>query len=124
MKGFSGLIHLWSSYKLNKLLKQYEMEMAQSEDSFWPPRQLYSEAQAPFPELREGFTDMSLLEEHKEIIQIILAGLFSSVLTTMNLKQLSTYTCIIFKFKQSIWRIFGCKQDLILCQKLGIQEER
>ena len=31
------------------------------------------EAQEPYPELRQGFTDVKLLEEHKEVLQVILS---------------------------------------------------
>ncbi|MCM4172844.1 GAF domain-containing protein [Arenibacter sp. TNZ] len=109
MKGFSDKISpLDHHISFNKLLKQYD-EMAQSEDSFLASKASYIlKAQAPFPELREGFTDMSLLEEHKEIIQIILQDLFSSVLTNNEIKTASTpYTDIIFNSSNRFERILA-----------------
>ncbi|MDL5510894.1 GAF domain-containing protein [Arenibacter sp. M-2] len=98
MKGFTDKISpLEHHISFDKLLKQYD-EMAESEDLFSASKAKYIlNAQAPFPELRNGFTDMSLLEKHKEVIQIILQDLFSSVLTNNEIKTATTpYTNITF----------------------------
>ncbi|MBC8766536.1 GAF domain-containing protein [Arenibacter sp. BSSL-BM3] len=107
MKGFTDKISpLEHHISFNKLLKQYD-EMAQSEDSYLASKANYIvNAQAPYPELREGFTDISLLEKHKEVIQIILQDLFSSVLTTNEIKTASTpYTNITFNSSKRFERI-------------------
>ena len=73
----------------NKLLDHYE-EMAQSENTFLASRAKYIlEAQAPFPILREGFTDISLLKEHKEVIRLLLQDSFSETLTHNEIKAAS-----------------------------------
>ncbi|MCM4163756.1 MULTISPECIES: GAF domain-containing protein [unclassified Arenibacter] len=98
MKGLSEKISpLEHHISFNKLLKQYD-EMAQSEDSFLASKARYIlDAQAPFPELRNGFTDIAILEKRKDVIQIILQDLFSSVLTANEIKTASSpYTDIIF----------------------------
>ena len=81
--------------------------MAQSEDSFLASKASYIlNAQAPLPELRDGFSDISLLEKHKEVIQIILQDLFSSVLTNNEIKTASTpYTNIIFNSSKRFEKI-------------------
>ena len=42
-----------------------------------------------YPQLREGFTDISLLETHAEIVQIIVADAFSAVLSENEIKAIS-----------------------------------
>ncbi|MFK5974065.1 MAG: hypothetical protein QM485_12410, partial [Flavobacteriaceae bacterium] len=50
----------------NKLLEYYDV-MAKSDDAFLAAKaKRILEAQAPYPELRDGFSDMSLLKKHKE----------------------------------------------------------
>ena len=107
MKGFTDKISpLEHHISFNKLLKQYD-EMAQSEDSFLASKASYIlNAQAPLPELRDGFSDISLLEKHKEVIQIILQDLFSSVLTNNEIKTATTpYTNIIFNSSKRFEKI-------------------
>ena len=48
------------------------------------------DAQAPYPELREGFTDLSLLETYKDVISIILEDSFAPILTKNEIKTAST----------------------------------
>jgi hypothetical protein len=63
-----------------KLLEHYDV-MAESDDPFLVSKAKYIlEAQAPYPELREGFTDITLLEKHEKVIKIMLQDLFTSVL--------------------------------------------
>jgi len=64
----------------NKFLEYYD-ELANSEDPFLATKaRRVLDAQAPFPELRDGFTDLTLLEKHKEVIDIILEDTFSDIL--------------------------------------------
>ena len=107
MKGLSEKISpLEHHISFNKLLEQYD-EMADSDDSFLATKARYIlNAQAPFPELREGFNDITLLEKHKEVIQIILQDLFSTVLTHNEIKTAtSPYTDIIFNFSKRFEKI-------------------
>ncbi len=65
----------------DKLLQQYDT-MAQSDDTSLSSRAKYIlESQAPFPELRDGFSDIKLLEKHKDVIRIILQDSFAEVLS-------------------------------------------
>ncbi|MEX0360515.1 MAG: GAF domain-containing protein, partial [Allomuricauda sp.] len=83
----SPMHHLVS---FNKLLGHYD-EQLKSKDKHLVERAKYIlDAQAPFPELRDGFTDLSLLDKHKDIIGIILQDTFSSVLTQNEIKTAST----------------------------------
>ncbi|MDC6365499.1 MULTISPECIES: GAF domain-containing protein [Flavobacteriaceae] len=85
--GESPLVQLVS---FNKLLEHYD-EQAKSKDKYLADRAKYVlDAQAPYPELREGFNDVSLLEKHKDIIRIILADTFAPVLTQNEIKTAST----------------------------------
>ena len=73
----------------NKLLEHYDV-MAKSDDKFIAEKAKYIlNAQAPYPELREGFTDVALLEKHKAVIKIILQDTFSEVLTKNEIKTAS-----------------------------------
>ncbi|MBQ4913002.1 GAF domain-containing protein [Maribacter sp. MMG018] len=90
----------------NKLLQKYEV-MAKSDDEFLArkARRILA-AQAPYPELREGFTDTSLLEKHKDVIQIILQDVFSEVLTDNEIKAASLpYNDVIFNSSRRFKKI-------------------
>lgn len=81
----------------NKLLNHYD-EQLKSEDKSLAERAKYVlEAQAPYPELREGFEDLSILEKRKDVIRIILADTFSEVLTNNEIKTASIpYANLVF----------------------------
>lgn len=73
----------------NKLLKYYDV-LAESEDEFLAAKaKRILDAQAPYPELREGFTDLSLLEKHEDIIKIIFEDTFSDILNQNEIKTAS-----------------------------------
>ncbi|MEP4947668.1 MAG: GAF domain-containing protein, partial [Flavobacteriaceae bacterium] len=83
----SPMLHLVS---FNKLLEHYDNQL-KSKDKFLANKAKYVlDAQAPFPELREGFDDVELLNKHKEVIGIILADTFSPILTLNEIKTAST----------------------------------
>ena len=70
----------------NSLLKYYD-DLVNSPNTYLAERAKYVlEAQAPYPELREGFSDLSLLEKHKDVIKIILEDTFAPVLTKNEIK--------------------------------------
>ena len=124
MKGLSEKISpLEHHISFNKLLKQYD-EMVESEDSFLATKARYIlNAQAPYPELRDGFKDITLLEKYKDVIQIILQDLFSSVLTTNEIKTASSpYTDIIFNSSKRFEKILAAAGPNYL-PKIRNQEE-
>ena len=70
----------------NELLKTYE-QMLHSDDEFLVAKaKRILEIQKPYPELRDGFTDLSLLETYKKEIDIILQDSFSPILTNNEIK--------------------------------------
>lgn len=74
----------------NKLLEHYD-EQLNSKDKHLAERAKYIlDTQAPYPILREGFDDFSLLEKYKDVIGVILADTFSPVLTQNEIKTAST----------------------------------
>ncbi|MEM9075849.1 MAG: GAF domain-containing protein [Bacteroidota bacterium] len=74
----------------NKLLEHYE-EQLNSKDKYLADRAKFVlDAQAPYPELREGFSDLSLLTKHEEVIRIILADTCSPVLGLNEIKTISS----------------------------------
>ena len=90
----------------NKLLEQYDV-LAQSENSFIAQKAKYIlDAQAPYPELRDGFTDITLLEKHKDVIEIILQDTFAGVLTNNEIKAASLpYDNVIFNVSERFKKI-------------------
>jgi GAF domain-containing protein len=73
----------------NELLKTYEV-LSNSDDEFIAAKaKRILEIQKPYPELREGFTDFSLLETYKTPIQVILQDAFSPLLTNNEIKTAS-----------------------------------
>ncbi len=90
----------------DKLLRQYDT-MAESKDEFLAAKaKRVLQAQAPYPELREGFSDVSLLEKYKDVIGIILQDSFSEVLSENEIKAASLpYYDIIFNSSKRFQRI-------------------
>ena len=73
----SPLVQLIS---FDKLLRYYDA-MAKSEDTFLASKAKHIlNAQAPYPELRAGFTDESLLKKHSSVIKVMLQDTFSDIL--------------------------------------------
>lgn len=73
----------------NKLLEKYE-KLAESEDTFIAAKAKHVlEVQKKHPELRDGFSDFSLLEKYKKEIGVILQDFFNPVLTQNEIKTVS-----------------------------------
>ncbi|WP_452229683.1 GAF domain-containing protein [Lacinutrix sp. MEBiC02404] len=73
----------------NKLLEHYE-DLATNSDEFLAKKaKRVLKTAAAYPILREGFSDLKLLEIHKNEIQIILQDSFSPVLTKNEIKTAS-----------------------------------
>ena len=73
----------------NMLLKHYET-LAKSNDEFISEKakRILKIAEA-YPELRDGFSDISILEEREKEINIILQDSFSTILTKNEIKTAS-----------------------------------
>ncbi|MGB2527890.1 GAF domain-containing protein [Flagellimonas sp. SN16] len=74
----------------NKLLEHYDRQLNSGDEHLAERARYVLDAQAPYPELRDGFNDLDLLEKHKDVIGIILADTFSPVLTQNEIKTAST----------------------------------
>ena len=83
----SPLVQLVS---FNKLLEHYDEQLNSSNTYIAQKAKYVLDAQAPYPELREGFSDLSLLEKHKDVIRVILEDSFSPILTKNEIKTAST----------------------------------
>ncbi len=90
----------------DKLLTRYDA-MAESDDPLLAARaKEVLEAQAPYPFLRDGFTDVGLLKEHEDIIKIILRDSFAEVLTENEIKAASLpYYDIVFNSSKRFQKI-------------------
>lgn len=83
----SPLVQLVS---FNKLLEHYDEQLNSSNKHMAERAKYVLDAQAPYPELRQGFTDLSLLETYKNVISIILEDSFAPILTKNEIKTAST----------------------------------
>ena len=70
----------------NKLLEQYEEQLNSADPSLVQRAKYILDAQKPYPELRDGFEDLSVLEARKDIIELLLADVFSGFLTHNEIK--------------------------------------
>ena len=90
----------------DKLLQQYD-KMLESDDPLLVSRaKTVLDAQAPYPELREGFEDLDLLEKHKDVIRIILQDSFAEVLSENEIKAASLpYFDVVFNKSKRFQKI-------------------
>ncbi len=90
----------------NKLLDYYD-DLAKSDDAFLAAKaKRVLAAQAPYPELRDGFTDLTLLQKHKAVIDIILEDAFSDLLGSNEIKVASLpYDNTIFSASKRFQKI-------------------
>ncbi|WP_010180814.1 hypothetical protein [Aquimarina agarilytica] len=96
----------------NSYLNRYE-ELAKSSDAFLSAKaQRILEVQAPYPILREGFSDISLLSKYEKEIQFILQDAFSEVLTLNEIKTASVpFHNYIFNTSQRFKNILAAAGD-------------
>ncbi|MEM1337740.1 MAG: GAF domain-containing protein [Bacteroidota bacterium] len=86
---YTGEAPLIQLVSFNKLLQKYDA-MLESDNALLRQRAKYIlKVQAPYPELREGFDDLSIVEKRKDVIQTILMDTFSEVLTNNEIKAAS-----------------------------------
>ncbi len=108
----------------HKLLEEYD-SMAEGEDEFLAQRAKYVlAAQAPYPELREGFTDVALLKKHEKVIKIILQDSFSNVLTRNEIKVASLpYYDLTFNGSERFEQILAAAGEDFELKVRGVPEE-
>ncbi|MBC9795172.1 GAF domain-containing protein [Sinomicrobium weinanense] len=86
MKNFVKDSPFFIEISFHKLLDFYE-EQARSDDEFIAMKaKKVLEVQKPYPELREGFSDQSLLQKYEEVIGILLQDTFTPALTNNEIK--------------------------------------
>ncbi|PIB30770.1 cell surface protein [Maribacter sp. 4U21] len=108
MKGKDKIMPMKPLISFDKLLRHYD-EMQESEDRILATRaKEILRAQEPYPELRDGFQDIALLEEHKDVIGLILQDSFSLVLSTNEIKAASLpYYDIFFNSSKRFQKIIN-----------------
>lgn len=89
-----------------KLLKKYEKQL-EGEDAFLAATaKRILDAQSEYPELRDGFTDISLLERYREVIDQILQDTFTDVLSQNEIKVATLpYRDVIIKSSKRLQQI-------------------
>lgn len=92
----------------NKLLEHYDGQL-NSKDKFVANRAKYVlDAVAPYPELREGFDDITIIDKCKDVIETILAETFSSVLTHNEIKAASIpFANLVFNSSERFKKILA-----------------
>jgi len=92
----------------DKLLRRYD-ELRHSDDKILAKHaQEILKAQAPYPELREGFQNLSILETHKDIIRLILQDSFSPLLSGNEIKAASLpYFDVLFNTSNRFQKILN-----------------
>ena len=107
----------------HKLLEEYD-RMAEGEDEFLAQKAKYVlAAQAPYPELREGFADITLLKKHEKVIKIILQDSFSNVLTKNEIKVASLpYYDVIFNGSERFEQILAAAGKGLELKVRGVPE--
>ncbi|MCK0161523.1 GAF domain-containing protein [Allomuricauda sp. F6463D] len=83
----SPLVQLVS---FNKLLEHYDEQLTDSNPQIAERAKYVLDTQAPYPELREGISDLSLLHKHRDVIGVILEDSFAPILTKNEIKTAST----------------------------------
>ena len=108
----------------HKLLEQYD-RMAEGDDEFLAQKAKYVlKAQAPYPVLREGFTDVALIKKHEKVINIILQDTFSTVLGKNEIKTASLpYYNIIFNSTERFEKIIEAAGKDFELKIRGIPDE-
>ena len=92
----------------NKLLEQYEEQLNSADPSLVQRAKYILEAQKPYPELRDGFEDLSVLEARKDIIELLLADVFSGFLTHNEIKSAAIpYMNIVFNKSERLKQIIA-----------------
>ena len=92
----------------NKLLEQYEEQLNSADPSLVQRAKYILDAQKPYPELRDGFEDLSVLEARKDIIELLLADVFSGFLTHNEIKSAAIpYMNIVFNKSERLKQIIA-----------------
>lgn len=90
----------------NKLLEHYDKQLKSKDKHLAERAKHVLDAQAPYPELREGFGDISLIKKYKDVIRIILADTFAPVLTENEIKTASTpFDKVVFNSSERFKKI-------------------
>ncbi len=125
MKGKDKVMPLKHLISFDKLLRHYD-DMAKSENQYLAERAEHIlNIQKKYPELREGFENVELLDEYKEVIAFILQDSFAEVLTENEIKAASLpYYDIVFnsseRFKNIIKNAGPNFKPVIRNQEEGI----
>ena len=108
----------------NELLKTYEA-LVNSDDEFIAAKaKRILEIQKPYPELRAGFTELSLLETYKKPIEVILQDTFSPVLTNNEIKTASIpFQNIVFNTSNRFKNIIKHAGDDFVLQIKNMPED-
>ncbi|NNC33878.1 MAG: GAF domain-containing protein [Croceitalea sp.] len=83
---YTGEAPLNQLVSFNKLLEYYDAQLKSKDPYLVKRAKFVLDAQEPYPELREGFSDLSILDKRKDVIKIILEDTFAPMLTKNEIK--------------------------------------
>jgi hypothetical protein len=96
----------------NKLLQHYETLVGNNDEFISIKAKRILDAAEAFPELREGFSDLSVLQEREQEIGVILQDFFSPVLTRNEIKTTSVpFHNVIFNSSERFKNIIKTAGD-------------
>lgn len=106
MEGKDKIMPIKHLISFDKLLRRYDT-LKDSEDTILATRaKEILKAQSKYPELREGFWDITLLDKYKDIISLILQDSFSPILSENEIKVASLpYYDVIFNSSKRFQKI-------------------
>ncbi|MGB3149778.1 MAG: GAF domain-containing protein [Maribacter sp.] len=89
MKGKDKLMPIKPLISFDKLLRHYDALINDKDEVLAKRAKEILRAQEPYPELREGFQDITLLETYKDVISLILQDSFPPILSENEIKAAS-----------------------------------
>lgn len=108
----------------NKLLEHYDEQLNSPNIHLAERAKYVLDAQAPYPVLRDGFSDLSLLEKHKDVIKIILEDTFPPALTHNEIKTATTaFENLVFNSSERFQKILKDAGDDFQLEIHNIPEE-
>ncbi len=89
IKGKNKIMPLKPLISFDKLLTHYDELLDNGDPREAKRAKVVLDAQAPYPELRDGFQDLALLEKHKDVIHLMLQDSFPAFLSDNEIKTAS-----------------------------------
>ena len=108
MKGKEKVMPIKPLISFDKLLRYYDESQHSDNSILATHAKEVLKAQKPYPELRDGFQDIALLEKYKDVISLILQDSFSPILSANEIKAASLpYYDVFFNSSKRFQKIIN-----------------